>query len=229
MRSCLIVAFLFIHFLAAAQQKKESFPVVTLRTNPLSFAEEDAGIVLGMGMQWSSRWAISIDPMFIFYSPYHLDQNNTGNSLSDGRGKTRGVKIRGEVRYYFRNYLYGKRGWFGAVELHYKKVNAAKWADFGMNGANGQYDFYQHAQYDEVKTEEGIAAKMGWLCRLWSPRWVAEFYTGIGLKLKQTTQKNQPAGGSFLSSPNESSVFSLDEGGPYPMFPIGIKLVYRIF
>ena len=227
MRYRVVIALLLIHHLCDAQQESKNFPVITLRTNPFSFAEQDAGVMLGAGIQWNKRWAISLDPMLIFYSPYHLNSNE--NDMSPGDDKVRGIKVRGEARYYFRDYQYGKRGWFGAVEFHYKKVSTTKWADFGMNAVNGQYDFYQRAQYDEVKTEEGIAAKMGWLCRLWSPRWAAEFYTGVGFKFKQTTQENQPAGGAFLSSPNEVSVFSFEEGGPYPMFPIGIKLVYRVF
>jgi hypothetical protein len=215
------------HFFCAAQQTKNSYPVITLRTNPFSFLEEDAGIMLCAGLQLNSRWAVNIDPMFIFYSPYQVD--NSGDVGSATTNKIRGIKVRGEIRYFLSNYIYGKRGWFAAMEFHYKNASTTKWNEFGMNCTNGQCDFYQYGKYNEVKTEAGIAGKMGWLCKLWSPRWSMEFYTGIGLKWKQTTQRNQPTGATFLSTPNDVSVFSFNNDGALPMFPIGIKLVYRVF
>jgi len=229
MRYCLLIVSLCMCLLSSAQQKMGNFPVFTLRTNPFSFAEVDAGAMLGVGVQWNPRWAVNIDPMYIFYSPYYTGANNSSDNFVNRGDKIRGIKLRGELRYYFRDYLYGKRGWFGAIEFHYKKVTARRWDDFGMNCVNGQCDFYQFAPYNEVKKEQGVAVKMGWLCRLWNQRWAAEFYTGVGIKFKQTVAKNQPLGATFLSSPVDNADFTFDNGGPYPMFPCGIKLIYRIF
>jgi hypothetical protein len=214
-----------MHLQSVSQETKKTYPVITLRTNPLSFLEGDGGVTPGAGIQLNERWAVNMDPTFIFYSLYDFDNNNA-TCCTIKSGGVSGIKLRGELRYYFRDYLYGKRGWFGAIEIHYKKVASRKWTDFGINNVNGQYDFFQYAWYNEVKTEAGIAAKMGWLVRLWSPRWASEFYTGIGLKFRHVTQRNQPAGASFLYSPAANSVFG---NGALPLFPIGIKLVYRIF
>ena len=228
MRIHFSIVLLFFCFSSVSQEKKEFHPVITIRTNPFSFLETDAGATLGIGYQFHPRWSVGIDPMLIFYSPYKIN-----NGYPDEKEPINGYKIRGEIKYYFWDYIYGsRRGFRGSgfigLELHYKKTTARKWDSFGMNCINGQCDFYKRAQYTEEKTEEGIAVKAGMIRRLWSPRWAIELYTGVGFKTKHTRQTNLPSGGSFREDRTESfPIFR--ENGAYPILPTGIKLVYRIF
>lgn len=228
MRVCLIVILILSSLCSIAQEKKSSFPVITLRTNPLSFIEADAGVMLGIGCQFHPRWSVSIDPGWIFYSPYELSNTNTNPGENN---PTNGYKIRTDIKYYFRDFIFGKRGEFIALEFHYKNVTASNWASFGMNCVNGQCDFYQRAKYNDAKIEKGIAAKIGLIRRLWNTRWAIEVYTGIGIKSKRYRQSGLPAGGSFTEQPSHDIILFNSSGGEdtYPMFPAGAKFVYRIF
>jgi hypothetical protein len=198
--------------------------VLTIRTNPLSFLEKDAGAMLGIGYQFHPRWSISIDPMWIFYSPY-----KSANGSKDEKEPVSGYKVRADLKYYFRDYVYGKRGGFIGLEFHYKDVTARKWDSFGMNCVNGQCDFYQRVPYDEVRTEVGFDVKAGLLRRLWSSRWTIELYSGVGLKYKRTREKNLPAAGAFPQETNDGILTVFRDDGVYPILPTGAKLVYRIF
>jgi len=225
MHTRFVVVFLSLYFSSASQGKKSFHPVITLRTNPFSFAEVDAGAVLGIGYQFLPQWSVSIDPMIVLYSPYKFSRE-----YPDEHEPVSGYKIRGDIKYYFRDFNYGKRGGFIALEFHYKKVTAKKWDSFGMNCVNGQCDFFQRTQYGEEKREEGIAVKAGLIRRLWSPRWAIEIYTGIGFKFKHFNETDLPAGGSFITAPSHDvTISSFQENGAYPIIPAGAKLIYRLF
>src|SRR5260221_1692122 len=158
-----VVVLMLLYLSSASQEKNPFHSVITLRTNPFSFVEVDAGAMLGIGYQFLPKWSVSIDPMIIFYSPYKFNRE-----YPDEREPVSGHKIRGDIKYYFRDFNYGKRGGFIALEFHYKKVTVKKWDSFGMNCVNGQCDFFQRAQYGEEKKEEGIAVKGALHRLLWS-------------------------------------------------------------
>ncbi|MEJ0104904.1 MAG: hypothetical protein WDO19_21140 [Bacteroidota bacterium] len=163
--------------------------------------------------------------MIIFYSPYGFNRE-----YPDEHEPVNGYKVRGDIKYYFRDFKYGKHGGFIALEFHYKKVTVKKWDTFGMNCMNGQCDFSQRAQYDEEKREEGIAVKAGLIRRLWSPRWAIELYSGVGFKFKHFNDSRLPAGGSLMTSlSHDVNIGSFRENGAYPIFPAGAKLIYRLF
>jgi hypothetical protein len=161
--------------------------------------------------------------MFIFYAPLEAGEDY------EERNAVNGYKVRAALKYYLRDYKYGdKPKLFFAFEWHYKDVTEKKWDNFGMNGVNGQYAFFQRARYDEVRTENGGIVKTGFITRLWSPRWALEVFAGIGLKHKNRKQTNIPVGGEFLSDPNVDNIFT-SEAGTYPMLPVGVKFLFRIF
>jgi hypothetical protein len=219
-----LVLCLTIGFLPGFCQRQQStLPVISLRAMPSSFLESDAGASLGIGLQLAKRWEAVFDPMYIFYAPYKTPDDNAGEKT-----KIKGSKIRTGIKYYLRDYEYaGKPKLFFAVEWHYKRVTETKWDDFGMNGANGQYAFFQRGQYDEIKTENGGIVKTGFITKLWNPRWALEVFAGIGVKYTRRRQTNMPTGGEFLNDPNFDDIFT-STAGATPMMPLGARFLFRI-
>ena len=203
--------------------KKNVLPAFTLRFNPLSFMERDGNVMLGLGYQWHPRWAATFDPGYIFYRPYILGENNRPSSLS-------GIKIRSDIRFFFDKSRSGGFNTFIAPEFHYKYAATKKWDDFGINCLGGQCDYYQKAQYKEVKKETGGSLKLGTVLPLWSSRWSAEIYGGIGFKFKKFRYTDLPLGGTFVNEPDQDNVFNnADENKALPMVPAGVKIIFRIF
>ena len=218
------IVFLIAYCLPGYSQKnKPALPVISLRTIPSSFLEVDAGATLGIGVQVAPRWELTFDPMLIFYAPFEMGENY------EDRNTVNGYKLRTALKYYLRDYEYGRKPkLFFAFEWHHKNVTEKKWSDFGMNGVNGQYSFFQRARYDEIRVENGGIVKTGCITRLWSPRWAMEVFAGIGVKHKRQRQSNIPAGGEFLGDPNSDNIF-ISETGTLPMMPIGAKFLFRIY
>lgn len=210
-----------IELKAQINQKEKNLPGITLRTTPFSFLETDGNLMLGIGIQWHPQWAFTIDPGYIFFSPY----NNIGNDLS----KPSGIKIRSDIRFFFKKSRAGIFNTFVAPEFHYKYVTTKKWADFGINCLGGQCDYYQQAQYKEVKEETGASVKLGTLLPLWGKRLDAEVYGGIGVKFKKFRETNIPIGGSFVTEPRRDNIFNNNrEGVGYLILPAGIKFIFRL-
>jgi len=145
------------------------------------------------------------------------------------RSVVNGYKLRGSLKYYLRDYEYARKPkLFFAFEWHYKNVTEKKWGNFGMNGVNGQYSFFQRARYDQIRVENGGIVKTGFITRLWSPRWAMEVFAGIEVKLTRRRQSNIPAGGEFLNDPNQDNIF-ISETGNLPIMPVGAKFLFRIY
>jgi hypothetical protein len=205
---------------AQAVQKETGLHSITLRFNPLSFLETDGNVTIGAGYQWHRRWAITIDPGYIFFSPY-ADVNNSV-SLS-------GIKIRSDIRFLFDKSRPGGFSSFIAPEFHYKYVSSKKWDDFGINCLGGQCAYYQRAEYKEVKKEIGASVKIGTLIPLFNNRWKVELYGGLGIKFKNFEETDLPVGGSFVNQPNRDNLFNNNnENTGYIIIPGGIKIVYHL-
>ena len=158
-----LMLFLFFCKNGDAQKNVAKFDrFVSLRTNLLSIAEMDAGIMLGVGYQWNKRFSASLDPSIIFFNPY--------KNLNEDYYHPSGIKIRLDVRYHFNDL-------FIAPELHFKKVTTRKLTTFGINCIGRNCDFYKIDVYREVKTEAGASVKFGINLPLDNKnRWSFEFY-----------------------------------------------------
>ena len=221
----LCCAFLIIHFSGKTQENVRQFPVFSIRANPFSFLESDAGIQIGVGYRWSKRWAATLDPSYIFYTPVR-------NMLTNERDQLRGLKIRSDIRYHFNNFYFGS-GFqllnpFLGPELHYKFVSTTKSADFGINCVGQQCDYYMIENYHEVKNEIGVALKAGFN-RPISTRLSLEVYGGVGVRFIHIKEKDIPIGGSFVVLPVHDGVIGASDGEPTPYAPIGLKLVYSFY
>lgn len=207
---------------AQKEFKEPALPVITLRANPLSFLETDCNVTLGVGYQWHRRWAFTFDPGYIFFAPY--------SSTTDGeRNQVSGIKIRTDVRFFFEKSRSGGFNTFIAPEFHYKYVTTKKWDDFGFNCVGGQCDYYQLAQYKEVKRETGAGVKLGTVLPLSGSRFSVELYGGIGVKFKKFKETDIPIGGSFVNEPDRDGFFNnTQEGVGYLILPAGAKIVFRL-
>ena len=218
----LILVFLFFTFKSFAQKSNEKFsPVITLRTNLFSFAESDAGIMLGIGYQWSRRFSATLDPTFIFFNPYQSIDDN---------GQPFGIKIRTDIRLYFDKFILGLQRIFIAPELHFKHITTKKWATFGINCIGQSCSYYMYDIYKEVKNEIGAALKMGIITQLdKKKRWILEFYGGLGFKVNYFKDKDVPLGGLFMPEPSHTDIFfGFPENVAVPIFPGSIKISYCI-
>jgi hypothetical protein len=205
---------------AQADRKETGLHSITLRFNPFSFLETDGNVTIGAGYQWHRRWAITIDPGYIFFTPYA----NLNNSVS-----LSGIKIRSDIRFLFDKSKTGGFNSFVAAELHYKNVSSKKWDDFGINCLGGQCAYYQRAEYKEVKKETGASLKVGTLIPVFNDRWKAELYFGLGLKIKDFEETDLPVGGAFINPPDRGNIFNnTNENTAYIIIPAGIKIIFRI-
>jgi hypothetical protein len=94
---------------------------------------------------------------------------------------------------------------------------------------NGQCYFFQRARYKEVKNETGGLIKLGVNFRGFSSRMGFEMFAGLGAKYKQLTEKDLPAGGSFVNPPStQSDITLIPREGWLFMLPGGVKICYRI-
>jgi hypothetical protein len=218
--SILISAFLMIHSLGKAQEKAIVFPVVSIRANPFSFIETDAGIQVGIGYRWKKRWGATMDPTYIFYTPVRNFETNDRDARS-------GIKIRSDVRYYFGRGFRSRSSFIGP-ELHYKYVSSKKWTDFGINCVGQQCDYYMTTTYREIRNEIGVALKAGFT-RPIGTRLALEGYGGLGIKFVHIEEKDVPLGASFVIIPIHDDVFGIPDGKPRPYTPIGVKLVYSFY
>lgn len=202
------ISVIFCHGAVTAQQEK-SFPAFTLRTNPLSLLENDANIMLGVGIHFNPRWAMSVEPGWVLYTLYDIENGVTA---------AKGLKLRTDVRYFFRGFVpMGENRFipFVALELHYKNVNNTKAEDFGINCINGDCEYYQRSDYTMHKREIGGLGKFGAVFPLSkSGRFNGEFFMGLGARTQKFRYTNTPLG---------STVFfrAVDPSADFPYIPIG--------
>jgi len=217
--------FFFITGIVHCQEKQKFIGInrsVIIRTNPGSFLEHEAGIMLGIGYRWSPRYSATFDPMLIFYKPYPDFNTLTQETAS-------GIKIKTDFRYHMNRFL-GFRNVYIAPDFHYKNVVTKRWETFGMNCIQGQCDYYMNARYRQVLNELGAAIKGGIEVFSNNDQWYIELYGGLGFKFSYYKEKGIPAGGSFSSTPEREAFFGMSrEGVAYPNMPIGVKLGYRIY
>jgi hypothetical protein len=213
-RTVALFLLLFIGTFCAvfAQENKPVYkPRFSIRTNPFSFAEIDAGPMIGLGYQWSKKFSATFDPTFVFYNPYSEES-------------VLGIKIRTDFRFHFRD----RMRTFLAPEAHFKYARSKPTATFGINCLGGNCAYFMEAQYVEQKTEIGGSVKVGWILPLdQQERWNFEFYIGLGVKFRYFDEKSIPTGGSFVTPPH-SNRFIIEEGDAIPMMPAFMKISYGL-
>lgn len=221
--------FNLVFLLPALGQKPEkirfdNYPELSLRTSLTSFFDYDAGIMLGVNYRWTEKFAVTLEPTWIFYNGFR-------NDLAEERIYPSGIKLRADVRYYFLKKRRKGLDLFIAPELHFKAVRTRKLDDFGVNCQNRQCAYIQQAFYTEVKKETGGIFKLGLLVPLLSnsDQLYLEMYGGFGMKLQKYRETDLPVGGSFLNPPNRNffqiGVSSNGNIISAPLIPVGIKLI----
>src|SRR5688572_90249 len=96
------IFFLLFFYSCFSQFEKDDFYAgksITLRTNPFSFLQRDAGIMIGANYRWHQRWSATLDPKFIFYSV-----ESPGNST--GPRQPLGIRVKTDIRYHIRDFLF---------------------------------------------------------------------------------------------------------------------------
>lgn len=209
-------------------QEAKSFPAFTLRTNPFSALEHDANIMLGVGVHFSKRIAISVEPGWVFYNLY---------SFNDDSRAASGLKLRADVRYFLREFVpFGKNRFipFIAAEFHYKNLLINRTADFGMNCMNGNCEYFQQSDYQLNRKEAGGLLKFGGAFPISrSQRFNGEFFVGLGARTQKFAYKNIPFGGNLSRNLSEEandfpylSLSRTNPDAPTILISSGIKLFY---
>ena len=219
-RAICTIFFLSIFFNCFSQFEKNNFysgKAITLRTNPFSFLQSDAGIMIGVNYRWHQRWSATLDPKFIFYAV-----QSPGNST--GPKKPLGARVKTDIRYHIQNV-------FIAPELVFGYTSTKTTAEFGINCVGGNCAYYTLQEYTEVKKEAGGAIKIGMTrpVRKKNENWKLELYTGIGFSFFDFQEKGIPTGGSFVRPPiYEDALGALSEDEPNVMIPFGLIITFRI-
>lgn len=196
----------------------------TLRTNPFTLLQTDAGIMVGVNRRWHQRWSATIDPKFIFYAVQ-------APGSSTGARSPLGIRLKTDIRYHIRKFLFGFENIFIAPEavLGYVRTNST--AEFGINCIGRNCAYYTVQKYTEIKKEAGGAIKIGLIgpIKKNSESWKLELYSGLGVSFFDFDYKGIPPGGSFLTEPrHEDGLGTLDENEPNIMIPFGLIITYRI-
>jgi hypothetical protein len=195
------------------------YPEISIRTNPFSVFEIDGGLGAGIEYRWSDRWGAAVDPMFIFLDLLSSRPYNE-------RTRKRGLKLRADARYYL-----GRPGnWkslFISPEFHFKYVNARVWETFGINCLQGNCDYYMFTQYRQLKTELGGGLKIGTRI-MFSSRFFAEIYTGLGVKVTQIENREIPLGASFENPEGTFQLLRPADGIALPYLPSSIRLALKL-
>jgi hypothetical protein len=212
---------------AVMAQNVKQFPVFALRTNPLSLLENDANIMLGLGVHLSPRIAVSVEPGWVLYTLYNAE---------DDVPPAKGLKLRTDLRYFLRDFVpMGSNRFapFVALEFHYKNVTQKKTDDFGINCVNGDCEYYQQGTYNLRKKETGGLAKFGAVFPLSRRgRFNGEFFMGIGARTQKFTYKNTPMGSTVFFDPVDPSAdfpyipLNDSDNAPTLLFASGIKFLY---
>jgi len=212
--------FLSIFYNSFSQFEKDNFysgKAITLRTNPFSFLQRDAGIMIGVNYRWHQRWSATFDPKFIFYA-VQSPANNTGPR------KPLGVRLKTDIRYHIRNVFF-------APELVFGYTSTKLTSTFGVNCTGGNCAYFTSQEYTEIKKEAGGAIKFGLTgpIRKNNENWKLELYTGIGVSFFDFQEKGIPPGGSFIRPPiYEDARGTLSEDEPNVMIPFGLIITFRI-
>lgn len=213
----------------SAQNRKDEKKISSfnIRTSLLSWAEYDAGVMLGVNYRWSRNFSASLEPTWIFFCPYETN----GRRLSPS-----GIKIRSDLRYHFpkknRNSLEG----FLGPEFHYKHTSTEREDVFGINCQNGQCAYFQEAVYTQLKNEwggllkAGIIAPLGFISK--KDRLFLEMHLAVGAKKLIFKEVDLPLGGSFRNPPFRGGL-GFNDGTDrnrfvVPLLPVGFKLVLAI-
>jgi len=222
-----IIFFLSIFCNCFSQIENDIFypgKAVMLRTNPFSFLQRDAGIMVGLNYRWHSRWSATIDPKFIFYSIQSFAVN------MDPRSPL-GVRIKTDIRYHIKKFILGFENVFIAPEAVFGYVRTRSSAEFGINCTAGNCAYYTLQKYTEIKKEAGGAIKIGMIgpIKKKNENWKLELYSGIGVSFFDFQERGIPAGGSFVRPPLHDDILGrLDEDEPNIMIPFGLIITYRI-
>jgi len=214
------IFFLSIFYNCFSQFEKNNFysgKAITLRTNPFSFLQSDAGIMIGMNYRWHERWSATFDPKFIFYAVQSQPTD------TDPR-KPLGVRVKTDIRYHIRNVFF-------APELVFGYTSTRSTAEFGINCIGGNCAYYTLQEYTEIKKEAGAAIKFGMTgpIRKKNENWKLELYTGIGVSFFDFQEQGIPPGGSFVRPPtHEDGLGTMDEDEPNILIPFGLIITYRI-
>ena len=226
-RTICSIFFLLIVGNCFSQIEKDNFytgKTITLRTNPFSFLQRDAGIMVGLNYRWHQRWSATIDPKFIFYAI----QAPIGDM--DPRSPL-GVRIKTDIRYHIRNFLFGFENIFIAPEATFGYTRTRSIAEFGINCTGGNCAYYTAQKYTEIKKEAGGAIKIGMIgpIKKKNENWKLEIYSGLGISFFDFQEKGIPAGGSFVRPPtHQDGLGTLDEDEANIMIPCGLIITYRI-
>ena len=226
-RTISTILFLLIFCNCSSQVDKDDFypgKTITLRTNPFSFLQRDAGIMIGLNYRWHERWSATIDPKFIFYA-VQAPVNNI-----DARNPS-GVRVKTDIRYHIRNFLFGFENIFIAPEVVLGYTRTRSTAEFGINCTGGNCAYYTVQKYTEIKKEAGSAVKIGMIgpIKKKNENWKLELYSGVGVSFFDFNYNGIPSGGSFVREPrHEDGLGTLDEDEPNIMIPFGLIITYRI-
>ena len=210
-----------------SQIEKDNFYTgnsLSVRTNPFSVLDYEAGIMIGMNYRWDKRWSATIDPTFVFYTI-----QASLNGLPAGRPL--GVKIKTDVRYHIRDFIWGFKNIFIAPEATFCYVRTKRAADFGINCTGPNCAYYRRSEYTEIKKEKGGAIKIGLTgpIKKRNENWKLELFFGLGLSFFDFQEKEIPTGGSFVTLPQyQVNMGFIREEEPNLMIPLGLKISYRI-
>jgi hypothetical protein len=186
-----------------------------IRANPTGLADlYDHNLSFGIEHRLSSRWAVSVDGAWIFYSKYFVQTENTS-----------GIIIRPALRRYFGR----SRKFFVEAEFHYKDVfyRIEDW--LGRDCVDDVPTYEEYTSFLYRKRVWGGRIKAGIQFRMSrNYKWWMECYSGIGAHYREQGLYNEPAnslydveGGFF--GPNATRAHEW-----LPALPLGFRIMYRV-
>ena len=211
-----------------SQIEKNSFysgRAISLRTNPFTLVEYNAGIMLGVNYRWTKRWSATLDPTFVFYT---VQVSNNGMPAD----RPLGIRLKTDIRYHIQYFWGGFENIFISPELVFAYINTKKTAEFGINCNGPNCTYYMIDEYNEIKKEIGAAIKMGLIgpIKKRNENWKLELYLGIGVSYFDIKEEGIPTGASFIDLPTyrDNIGNTIRDEEAKIMVPFGLKISLRI-
>ena len=145
-----------------------------------------------------------------------------------------GYRLKPAIKFYLQGDKKGPRGlYFGAQGL-IKQTGRNKEEWLSLPNITGQPVFTQLVNYKERKKVYGVSMLFGGELVLGKPKkFMLDFYTGLGFKIKNFTATGLPSGFLINYDNNRGrgfgdNVFDIYQNGSYPTMQLGFKLGYRL-
>ncbi|GEM_PF-3986868 len=227
----LVLVFSFLSKIIIAQDTKTNLSPPSLvhswwvQFNPFGFGEPEVAIAATILYKQNNHVAFALDAgIFVARQDYN---DIVFYPYS-------GYRLKPAIKFYLQGDKKGPRGFYFSAQGLIKQTSRNKQEWLSLPNNNGQPVFTQQVDYKERKMVYGVSILFGGELVLGKQkRFMMDFYSGLGFKIKKFTAAGLPPGFSINYDNNGGrgfgdNLFDIYQNGSYPNMQLGFKLGYRL-